>query len=732
MASNQVISAGFSEAMDPTTIVAANFTVTSPGGVAVTGTVAYNASSNTATFTPASALTPNVLYSATITTGVKSTGEFALASNYAWSFTTGAAPSVISTVPANGATGVSINQVVRATFSEAMNAATLTPSTFTLMGPGTTSVTGFVSYDATTETAIFAPSNSLAPNVIYTATITAGAQSTAGFALAGSYVWSFRTSPTPPAPPTVTATVPANSAAGVPINQKITAAFSEAMNPATINTTTFTLAGPGGTAVTGVVTYIAAGSIATFAPAANLTASTTYIATITTGAQDLNVPPNGLANNYVWSFTTAAAPATTHPTVISTIPANLASGVPTNQAISATFSEAMDPATINSTTFTLTAPGGSVVNGLVTYALGANTATFTPIVNLTPSTTYQATITTGAADLAGNALANNYGWSFTTAATPTVIAPTVVSTNPISNATGVPVTATINATFSQPMDPTTITTATFMVAGPGGAAVTGAVTYDVTSQIATFTPLNNLAASTTYQATITTGATNLAEIPLAANYVWSFTTSGVVVPPPSPLGTAALVGGMGGGLGLTNMGTETVINGNIGTTGASTTMTGFHDLTVPYIQFSAGCIYTETGSNVGLVNGTIDTAPPPPTTLGCPNEGTASTLAVAVKAEADAQSEYNSLFTMPPGFACPGAGNGAGLTLAPGTYTCATTFKITLGDLTLDAGGNPNAVWVFQIGTALTVGDTIARNVILINGAQPRERLLASRQLRDN
>ncbi len=57
--------------------------------------------------------------------------------------------------------------------------------------------------------------------------------------------------------------------------------------------------------------------------------------------------------------------------------------------------------------------------------------------------------------------------------------------------------------------------------------------------------------------------------------------------------------------------------------------------------------------------------------------------------------------------------------LAPGTYTAAGgTFMITGSNLTLDAQGNANAVWVFQMSSSLTVGDTAPRSVTLINGAQ--------------
>jgi len=137
----------------------------------------------------------------------------------------------------------------------------------------------------------------------------------------------------------------------------------------------------------------------------------------------------------------------------------------------------------------------------------------------------------------------------------------------------------VSATFSKDMDPLTITapgTFAVAVAGTGGAAVTGAVTYDAVDDIATFTPTANLTPSTPYTATVSNAATDLAGNALVAGVVpnpWTFTT-GLVGP---NLGTAATFGSIGGAAGLTNQGINTVINGEIGTTGASTLVTGFHD-----------------------------------------------------------------------------------------------------------------------------------------------------------
>ena len=158
--------------------------------------------------------------------------------------------------------------------------------------------------------------------------------------------------------------------------------------------------------------------MAIFTPASNLLLNTLYTAMITTGAKD--VAGNALANNYVWSFTTAAA--VTSPTVISTDPVNAATGVALNKQIVATFSTAMDGSTFGA--FTLMQGITSVSGGVLS---SGTTATFAPASSLLPNTLYTATITTGAKDMAGNALANNYIWNFMTGAATAVengIAPT--------------------------------------------------------------------------------------------------------------------------------------------------------------------------------------------------------------------------------------------------------------------------------------------------------------------
>ncbi len=715
VAANTTVTATFSEAMNPATINGATFTLTGLGASPVAGTITY--AGTTATFAPTSALATNTLYTATITTGAKDPTGAALAANFVWTFTTAQAPTVVSTVPINGATAVAPNTAIAATFSEAMNATSINGTTFTVTGPGATPVAGAVTYAGTTAT--FTPPAVLATNTLYTATITTGAKDPTGAALASNFVWTFTTAP----PPAVTATVPVGGATDVPLNQKIAATFNAPMSASTITATgTFTLVvTAGGATVSGTVIYDGASNTAIFAPTAALATNTQYTATITTAAQ--SAQESALAANYDWSFTTGVEANASAPLVISTDPLTAATNVPLNQRVSATFSASMDPATISAPgTFTVVETvGGAAVPGSVTYDTGSNTAIFSPSANLASDTQFTAVISNAATDLDGNALITGgvpNPWNFATGSSTHTVAPTITTTNPASAAVNVPINMTINATFSAAMDPTTITNSTFTlaVAGVGGAPVDGTVAYDPASQIATFTPAASLTAGTQYTATISSVVTDLSGNALAAGAApnpWSFSIGASAGPTVPNLGAASTFGAFGGGAGITNAGTSTVINGDIGTTGVSTSMTGFHDA-------GAGCTYTETASNAGFVNGTIDTASPHPTSA-CPSEGTAATLAIATQAANDALAAYNDLAGRLAG-PDPGAGQLGGLTLAPGTYTAAGgAFLITGSDLTLDGQGDANAIWVFQMASSLTVGAAgFPRSVILINGAQAK------------
>ncbi|MBK7903395.1 MAG: Ig-like domain-containing protein [Proteobacteria bacterium] len=296
----------------------------------------------------------------------------------------------------------------------------------------------------------------------------------------------------------------------------------------------------------------------------------------------------------------------------STNPAGNDTAVAINTLITASFSESRDPLTVTTASFTLACPADSPVTGSVGYAVSGSIATFTPLADLPASTTCTAQITTGAEDVAGNALAAAVSWSFTTGAAPDVTAPTVSSTGPANGAVGVCINKTVSATFSEPMDPLTITTATFTLAVTAGAAVTGVVSYDAQSSIATFAPAAVLLGTpaTQYTATIKGGINGVKDTAgnaLAVDKVTTFTTNASTCAAAPALGAAAPFGGFGGIATVTNDGLATVINGDIGVNAASTTITGLHD--------AGGNVYTITPDNNGVVNGLVYTSTAPPGSL---------------------------------------------------------------------------------------------------------------------
>ena len=519
--------------------------------------------------------------------------------------------------------------------------------------------------------------------------------------------------------PTVTATSPLATTpvvTGVAANSRVTATFSKPMASASLTPTSFSLACPAGTPVLGTIAYVDSTRTATLTPTVALPPSTLCVATISTAVQDSTAI--ALASPFVWSFLTAPLADTTRPTVTLTVPAAGATAVAANTQVTATFSEAMNAATLTAASFTLTNTTlGSSVAGSVSYSAAARSATFTPTSGvLAANSLFTATITQAATDVAGNALAGNtavlpaagnHVWSFTTGGTGDNTPPTVTSITPPDGSTGTCPSRTVSATFSEPMDASTINATNFTVTD-GGVTVTGTVSYDVQSRVATFAPTNNagFAPSRSFVVTIRSGATGVKDLAgnaLATDRVWGFATgtlacSTVVI----NLRSASAFGGFGGSAGVTNQGINTVVGGNLATTAACTLVTGFHD---------AANVYTETPLNVGAVNGNIYCAPPAP--------GTTTTHAIATQARADALSAYNQMEALPRG-SDPGAGQLGGRVLSAGVYTAAGgTFAITDGNLTLDAQGDSNAVWVFQSASALTVGlSATPRQVILINGAR--------------
>jgi hypothetical protein len=473
--------------------------------------------------------------------------------------------------------------------------------------------------------------------------------------------------------PIVASANPENGTTNVPLDKTISVVFDQEMKASTFDLTSFTLQGT--TLVAGTVSF--SGKTASFTPKAPLTANTTYTGTIKTTVQNTN--GNILEADYVWTFSTGA---TLNPMVLSTNPIHKATNVVLNKIVAVNFNMPMDQATINANVFTIK-QGTTVVAGSVSYI--GTTAYFKSTTALMANTLYTATISTEAKNIQGIALANNYIWTFTTGAT---TAPMVVSTDPMDNATAISLNKTISATFSVALDPQTINDKTFTVKN-GTTLLTGVVSYSGTT--ATFDPSSDLLPGTIYTATIS-GAKNMAGVTIANDYVWNFSTSSSLVGNTVNLGSSERFGILAGVGVSNNAGFSEIRNMDVGISpGVRSSVTGF-----PPAIIVEGAIYASD-----------DITP----------QGISATL---IKAKQDLTNAY--LFAEGASTPAPAtvSGDQGGKTLAPGIYKSTSTLLIQSGDLTLDAQGDANAVWIFQVASDFTTVGGAGGNVILSGGAQAK------------
>ncbi|MEC4749602.1 N,N-dimethylformamidase beta subunit family domain-containing protein [Methylomicrobium sp. Wu6] len=388
-------------------------------------------------------------------------------------------PTVTAQSPAPNATGVATNTAVTATFSEALDATTITganASNFQLQAGSNAPITATVSY--ANNTATLTPASALSANTTYTATVkggTNGVKDIAGNPLAANVNWSFTTGasgapncstgtssiwPTNPTPSVISD----SDTSSVELGVKFTSTQNGWICGVRFykgSTNTGTHVGKLWNRTTGALLASATFQSETasgwqqvsFTTPIAITAGTQYVASylapvgrysinsnyfsadVTSGPltalSSAGSGGNGVylygtggfpvntfqATNY-WVdvvFTANTGPDTTPPTVTSTSPATGATGALPGNPVTATFSEAVDGATVNSSTFQLLDASNTLVPA--SYTVANNTATLTPSSSLTASTPYTAKLS-GVKDLAGNPLAADYAWSFTTGVDP--------------------------------------------------------------------------------------------------------------------------------------------------------------------------------------------------------------------------------------------------------------------------------------------------------------------------
>ncbi|MCL4255044.1 MAG: Ig-like domain-containing protein, partial [Anaerolineae bacterium] len=325
------------------------------------------------------------------------------------------------------------------------------------------------------------------------------------------------------AAPFVASIDPANGAVSVPNSTNITITFSELVD---INgAADFALecgGNPQGYTVITPATLPSSTTIVVIDPTSPLPDGETCQVTVFTSVtdSDMDDPPNNMAANFVWTFTTEAPPAVT-----TTTPADLATGVSTGANIVIDFDEPVD---VTTSSFTIECPIGTPFTYTIAGS-GTNSITLDPTVNLPANQTCTVTVLNNQVsdsdpiDPPDNMVAN-YVFSFDTVAD---TAP--VASSPLDGATGVATASNIVINFNEPVD---VTAGAFVVECPTGTPVTFTVipalpTSNQTS--ITLDPTGNLPASSTctvsvFQANVTDTDTDEPPNNMAADYIFNFDT----------------------------------------------------------------------------------------------------------------------------------------------------------------------------------------------------------------
>jgi hypothetical protein len=222
-------------------------------------------------------------------------------------------------------------------------------------------------------------------------------------------------------PPAVT-TSPSAGAPDIAVGTNVVATFSEVVQGVT--TGTFTLTTGGGPSVPAALTSSAGGSTWTLDPTSSLAAGTTYTVTLTGGATDIRDLANNPLSTVSSTFTTATATAPpgdgVAPTVTARTPAPGVAKFSRTGNVTVTFSEPVQNIGGTTGTFVLrNEVTGAVVPAAVKRSSTTNKWVLNPSATLPARTRFTATVVggpSGVQDLAGNPLAADVVWSFTTRA----------------------------------------------------------------------------------------------------------------------------------------------------------------------------------------------------------------------------------------------------------------------------------------------------------------------------
>jgi YD repeat-containing protein len=520
---NAAITLQFSKPMDPGTLTSQNLQITDQvSGLTTAGIVQVDATGLTAAFIPNPPLGLGRQFTVAPNTSVTDTAGNSLTGPPSFSFVTtfspeNAAPRLVGSSPANGATNIPTNSVIVLEFSEPMNFISALGAI--QVSAGGQPVAGSFALSDADRRITFTPAAVLVANTTYTVTLNTALTDMADHSLSNPGSFSFQTGGAADnSTPAVAATSPVSGSVSVPVNTAVQIQFSKPIDPLTVTSSTLQVIPSSGiTPIAGAVTVSADATSATFTPSAPLLFETSYTL-IASGISDLQANSLPL---FTATFTTGVATQTSGPVVVQISPQNGEANIPINSQVVVRLSEAVEPASVRNNAIALTA-GGVTVSGSVSVSSDGLRLIFKPTNLLTVSTTYSVSVN-GFSDVAGNPV-TPFTSSFTTSSSSQLdITPQVLSVSPANGVTGIPVNTQVVLTFNELIDVTSVNASTVQVQAAGLAgSVTG--TYTVNGAVVTFTPLSPLPASTLIQVTVS-GVTDVSGATAPPLFTSSFTTA---------------------------------------------------------------------------------------------------------------------------------------------------------------------------------------------------------------
>jgi RHS repeat-associated protein len=456
-------------------------------------------------------LAPNALIQCFLNTSLVGTNGLQFSGGMQLQYTTGAGPdtvipTVVSVSPPSGRSNVGDNAYIRIVFSKPINPLTINASTVQLAANGTDFVPDSITFSNNNQNVLIVPHTPLPDSTVITLTIN-GVSDSAGNTVATQST-QFTTGVGPDVvPPFVVASNPFRGAVGVPTNTAITVQFSQPTDPTTLgNSNGFNVSdATTNQGLSGTYSVSSDGETATFLPNTALLPNWKYSINWGRGITDLagNLCCTG-ATGFI--FTTGAGPNASAPQVLETVPANGATAVPTNAQVMVQFNEPVDSAKL--TGITLSA-GGSPTTTTPVLTNGNQTLRLIPAAPLSPNMSYALTIS-GLQDLSGNLQPTPVTSTFVTAAGADLSLPTAINVTPGGGASGVSINSAIQLQFNKPINPLTVTSATFQVyPNLTTIPISGSIVISLDGLTATFTPASPLDASTTYVINPTSGISDL-------------------------------------------------------------------------------------------------------------------------------------------------------------------------------------------------------------------------------